>query len=148
MGIKLHDYDNTDTKGLREHLKNIDWQKNIYDLNAIDQPAAMSRILIDALDKFVPIKSYTARSQDQPWATAHTRLLLRKKNRNYKIFRLITHCNNNNIISERQAAYLKGDSTWCTTLGRLGEIKTFVNQLFWIFLPLSIRFGIKGYWQN
>ena len=47
----------------------------------------MSKILIDALDKFVPLKSYTARSQDQPWATAHTRLLLRKKNRNYKIFR-------------------------------------------------------------
>ena len=37
--------------------------------------------------KFVPLKTITIRPSDAPWCNSYTRLLLRKKNRNYKIYK-------------------------------------------------------------
>ena len=44
-------------------------------------------ILTEALNRFVPTKTFKAHTNDQPWTNAHTRRLLRKKNRNYKLFK-------------------------------------------------------------
>ena len=85
--IQIYDYENVDLVALFAYLDKIDFQESVFNLNVIDQPSALSNILINALKKFVPCKSYTARALDQPWSTAKTRQLLRKKNRNYKIFK-------------------------------------------------------------
>ena len=83
----MYDYDNADLIGLLNHLEYFDWKRRVYDLPTVEQPGAMSSILSKALNKFVPRKSYLARPDDQPWTNTHTRRLLRKKNRNYKIFK-------------------------------------------------------------
>ena len=85
--IKLYDYDNTDTAGLNDYLDNIDWKEKVYNLATKEQPIAMATLLTDALNKFVPQKTFKAHSNDQPWTNVHTRQLLRKKNRNYKLFK-------------------------------------------------------------
>ena len=38
------------------------------------------------MEKFFPIKQITIKQNDQPWLDSYTRLLLRKKNRNYGLF--------------------------------------------------------------
>ena len=85
--IKHYDYENTDIAGLFQHLDGIDWQGMVYSLPTINQPGAMSDILTNALNTYVPIISFIARDNDQPWSNALTRRLLRKKNRNYKLFK-------------------------------------------------------------
>ena len=45
--------------------------------------------MIDAFSQFVPCKSVPIRVNDQPWSNTYTRLLLRKKNRNYLIYKKI-----------------------------------------------------------
>ena len=77
--IKIFDYDNTDLTGLNNHLDSIDWKQLVYNRPTADQPSAMSDILTDALNKFVPTKFVTTRHNDQPWTNARTRQLLRKK---------------------------------------------------------------------
>ena len=44
-------------------------------------------MLIDAFSKFVPCKNVIIRPSDAPWCTKLTRLLLRKKNRNYLFYK-------------------------------------------------------------
>ena len=46
-----------------------------------------SKILQEAFAKFVPSKSVLIRPNDQSWCNGFTRLLLRKKNRNYNFFK-------------------------------------------------------------
>ena len=52
-----------------------------------DQAEIFSEILIKAREKYIPTKQITIRPQDQPWTNRFTRLLLRRKNRNYLIFK-------------------------------------------------------------
>ena len=49
----------------------------------------MTNILTEAFSKFVPTKQIIWRPNDQPWCNSYTRLLLRKKNRNYQLFKKI-----------------------------------------------------------
>ena len=44
-------------------------------------------MLTEALAKFVPTKYIKLRPFEAPWNNSYTRLLLRKKNRNYSIYR-------------------------------------------------------------
>ena len=79
--IKLNDYDQL------MNLDNVDWQEKVYNLPTKEQPSAMASLLTEALNRFVPTKTFKAHTNDQPWTNAHTRRLLRKKNRNYKLFK-------------------------------------------------------------
>ena len=63
------------------------------------QAEAYSDILIRARELFVPTKQITIRPCDQPWVNSYTRLLLRKKNRNYHIFKRDS-CKLTNAISK------------------------------------------------
>jgi len=49
----------------------------------------MTTVLADAFAKFIPVKNVMIRANDQPWVNSYTRLLLRKKNRNYQLFKKI-----------------------------------------------------------
>ena len=46
-----------------------------------------SDVLKQAFAKYVPVKTITIRPSDAPWCNSYTRLLLRKKNRNYQIYK-------------------------------------------------------------
>ena len=46
-------------------------------------------ILTEAFALFVPTKVVTIKPNDQPWTNSYTRLLLRKKNRNYQFYKKI-----------------------------------------------------------
>jgi hypothetical protein len=59
-------------------------------LPVCDQAEAYSNILIQAREKFVSTKTIVIRPCDQPWVNSYTRLLLRKKNRNYQIFKKVS----------------------------------------------------------
>ena len=46
-----------------------------------------TNVLTNAFSLFVPCKTFQIRPDDQPWANSYTRLLLRKKNRNYRFYK-------------------------------------------------------------
>ena len=50
-----------------------------------------NKILIDAFNQFVQSKTITIRANDQPWSNRYTRLLLRKKHRNYQFYKKINN---------------------------------------------------------
>ena len=55
-----------------------------------DQAGRYSQILIDGFNTFVPKKVVSLKPQSIPWCNLYTRLLLRKKNRNYKYFKQVS----------------------------------------------------------
>ena len=81
------DFKNVDEVALIKHLKEIDFNIEVLSKPVFHQAQIMSKILNCALNKFVPVKTVTVRPNDQPWVNSYTRLLLRKKNRNYNFFK-------------------------------------------------------------
>ena len=53
----------------------------------INQAELYTKVLIDAFSQFIPCKIVPIRVNDQPWSNSYTRLLLRKKNRNYQLYK-------------------------------------------------------------
>ena len=53
----------------------------------INQAELYTKVLIDAFSQFIPCKTVPIRVNDQPWSNSYTRLLLRKKNRNYQMYK-------------------------------------------------------------
>ena len=64
------------------------------------QTSLFQDILIDAFSKFIPCKTYQIRPNDQPWSNTYTRLLLRKKNRNYCLYKKI-NSDYNNLLNKK-----------------------------------------------
>ena len=83
----VYDYKNTDEKGLLKHIKEYNYQSTVFSKPVSEQAEALSNILIEARNKFIPTKEITIRPNDQPWTNTYTRLLLRCKNRNYQLFK-------------------------------------------------------------
>ena len=83
---RVHDYKNVDEIGLREYIKNVDFGNLVFSKPVKEQADEITKILQLAVEKFVPIKQITIKQNDQPWLNSYTRLLLRKKNRNYSLF--------------------------------------------------------------
>ena len=81
----VYDYSNIDEIGLRDFIKKYDFQTKVFDLPIIQQAHAMTNILNAAQNKYVPVKTIVIKPNDQPWVNSYTRLLMRKKNRNYHI---------------------------------------------------------------
>merc|ERR1712237_110220 len=83
-------YSKVKINDLIEYLNKIDYESRVFSLPTINQADAYSDILTDAFLKFVPSKLITIRENDQPWLNSFTRLLIRKKNRNYALLRRAT----------------------------------------------------------
>ena len=83
-------FENIDEKGLIKYLNEIDYGSLVFSLPVSDQAEAYSNILIQAREKFVTTKSIVIRPCDQPWVNSYSRLLLRKKNQNYQIFKKVS----------------------------------------------------------
>ena len=56
----------------------------------LQQAEALTKILDAAQRKFVPTKTIVINPRDQPWVNSYTRLLMRKKNRNYRIHKRVS----------------------------------------------------------
>jgi hypothetical protein len=91
----IYDYKNADEKGLIKYLNEFNFDLEVFSKPTSEQADAFSKVLIAAREKFIPTKQITIRPTDQPWTNAFTRLLLRRKSRNYLIFKKasISHLN-------------------------------------------------------
>ena len=84
---KIYDYKNVDIKGLTQFIKDYNFENTVFNHPIINQTDIYTEILKQAFDKFIPVKTVTIRPADAPWCNSYTRLLLRKKNRNYHIYK-------------------------------------------------------------
>ena len=101
----VFDYKNADEQGLLKHMKEIDFEREVFSKPTCEQAEALTEILIAAREKFIPSKQITIRPTDQPWSNNFTRLLLRRKNRNYLMFKKASikyknYLNNPNAIDD------------------------------------------------
>ena len=86
---KVFDYKNMNENALIEHIKGIDFDAKVFSKPVLEQAEAMTDVLTSAFNTFVAVKSVTIRSNDQPWVNSYTRLLQRKKNRNYQFYKKV-----------------------------------------------------------
>ena len=83
----VYDYKNIDEQALIKYLNEINYHDLVFSKPVFQQAEAYSNILIKAREQFVSTKQITIRPCDQPWVNSYTRLLLRKKNKNYQLFK-------------------------------------------------------------
>ena len=83
----IHDYKNADVTGLINHIKHFDFESAVFRHPTITQAEHFSNVLTEAFAQFIPCKTVPIRPNDQPWSNTYTRLLLRKKNRNYQFYK-------------------------------------------------------------
>ena len=107
----IYDYKNADIPGLISHIKQFNFHTAVFSHPTEVQANLYSEILINAFKQFVPCKTVTIRPNDQPWSNKYTRLLLRKKNRNYQFYKKIDKdynylAQNPNTSSEVLTRYL------------------------------------------
>ena len=95
----IYDYKNADIDGLTNFIKSYDFDTNVFSHPITKQADIFNGILINAFSQFVPCKSVIFRANDQPWSNTYTRLLLRKKNRNYLFYKKINN-EYNNLLSK------------------------------------------------
>ena len=83
----IYDYKNADVEGLIKHIKEYNFEHCVFSKPVIEQADIFSNILKQAFSTYIPSKSVTIRPNDQGWCNSFTRLLLRKKNRNYLFYK-------------------------------------------------------------
>ena len=83
----IYDYKNADVPGLIKYIKEYNFENTVFNRPIIEQTELYSNVLKQAFAQFVPTKTVIIRPMDAPWCNSYTRLLLRKKNRNYQIYK-------------------------------------------------------------
>ena len=83
----IYDYKNADIEGLMRYIKEYNFENSVFSRPFIEQADIFSNILKQAFAQFIPSKSVVIRPTDQGWCNSFTRLLLRKKNRNYLLYK-------------------------------------------------------------
>ena len=83
----VFDFKNCNVDGLVNFIKDFDLENIVFSLPVEQQANKFTEVLLDAQNKFIPSKTVTFKLKDQPWCNAYTRLLMRKKNRNYQIYK-------------------------------------------------------------
>ena len=83
----IYVYKNADVDGLIKYVKEFDFENVVFSRPVLNQCELFTSVLSQAFTKFVPTKTVTIRPADAPWSNSYTRLLLRKKNRNYLLYK-------------------------------------------------------------
>ena len=83
----IYDYKNADEAGLIDYINFFNFDNTVFNQPATKQAEIFTNILQDAFAQFVPSKQVLVRPSDQSWCNRLTRLLLRKKNRNYNFYK-------------------------------------------------------------
>ena len=68
---------------MRNYIKSYDFEANLFSKPLDQQATLMTNFLSAAQNKFIPKKQINIIPNDQPWVNSYTRLLMRRKNRNY-----------------------------------------------------------------
>ena len=76
---------------MTNYIKQFDYETAVFQHPTIMQAELYTQVLTDAFAQFIPCKTVPIRSNDQPWSNTYTRLLLRKKNRNYQLYKKINN---------------------------------------------------------
>ena len=82
----VYDYKNADVEGLNNYIKSYNFD-HVFQATPQEQTPIYSEVLIEAFQKFIPSKTINIRHNIPPWSNTFTRLLLKKKNRNYHLSR-------------------------------------------------------------
>jgi len=85
----IYDYKNIDEKSLINYIKTFDFESVVFSQPVRLQADIMTTVLTDIFSMFVTTKQIKIKPDSVPWTNTYTRLLLRKKNRNYYIFKKI-----------------------------------------------------------
>ena len=83
----IFDYKKCDIIGLTKFIKEFDFETCVFHYPTVQQAEQFTKVLTDAIARFVPQKTITIHPKDQPWCNTYTRLLLRKNNRNYQFYK-------------------------------------------------------------
>ena len=83
----VYDYKNIDLISLTNYIKGFDFETAVFSHPIHSQPQLMTDVLTNIFSQFVTTRLIKVRQDTVPWTNAYTRLLLRKKNRNYYIFK-------------------------------------------------------------
>ena len=92
----VYDYSKVDEVGLRNYINKFNFETSVFCHPVEYQAEHFTEILQNAFSLYVPTKTVVVRSNEQPWCNTFTRLLLRKKNRNYQFYKKI----NSEYLSE------------------------------------------------
>ena len=112
---QIYDYKNCDIEGLKKFVKDYDFETHVFSHPTTLQAEKFTNILVEAITLFIPLKTITFHPKDQPWCNTYTRLLLRKKNRNYQIYKKI----NNTYIN-----YINGNNAQPDIATKLAKKRT------------------------
>ena len=96
----IYDYKNADIDGLASYIKSFDFENTVFNKPVCNQADIYTEILKQAFAKYIPSKTVAIRATDMAWCNTYTRLLLRKKNRNYHIFKKCS-CDYQNALNEQ-----------------------------------------------
>ena len=69
------------------HIKNIDFNHLVFSKPLIQQAEIFTNLLIETRSKFIPSTIIYIRLTDEPWTNTYTVLLLRKRTKNYQLFK-------------------------------------------------------------
>ena len=83
----VHDYNKLNEEELIKYIKNLNFHDLILSHPIKDQPQLMTSLLTQAFNKFVPSKEILIRPNAPAWTNTYTRLLQRRKNRNYILYK-------------------------------------------------------------
>ena len=84
----MYDFKNIDEIALQNYIKSYDFETNLFS-KPLDQATLMIHFLSATQNIFIQKKKYIIIQNDQPWVNSYTRLLLKRKNRNYRIFKKV-----------------------------------------------------------
>ena len=79
----IYDYKNVDLEGLINHIKNFNFDFNVFCHPKLYQVNHYTEVLQDAFSIFVPTKTVIIHPKDEPWTNSFKKLLLRKKKSNF-----------------------------------------------------------------
>lgn len=154
------DYKNVDISKLESYLMNCNFNEIVFSNPIENQADIFSNFLKKVIADFVPVKYIKVHSNDQPWTTKLTKLLLRKKNRNYLMYKkanesYLKNLNNPNISEEtitrlqckldqklRKARYAANESTKANRRAKLNFYNSVKAILHNKDVPAKKKFSI------
>ena len=82
----VYDYKNANIDNISKYIKEYDFESKVFSFPVKEQAERFSKVLVNCFNEFVPKRIIHLKPKAIPWCNTYTRLLLRKKNRNYKFF--------------------------------------------------------------
>ena len=83
----VHNYNKINEEELIKYIKNLNFNDLVLSHSLEDQPQLITSLLTQAFSKFFPSKEVLIRPNVPAWTNTYTRLLQRRKNRNYILYK-------------------------------------------------------------